>query len=314
MISGNSRLSDKAQTRIDTLLTQADTLFSYGWLRQSMFDELKKSVNHKSGYSHFCSRLQEGKDLMFITEYFLSYRSTLQSIIDECENPYGDEDVVVGLAKERAALIEEYAMLPLSREWDRIRKTYIESWRPFARRRDYRSVSALSELRELLHIVDRISIITDILNRREGCYGLNLNYNNYNRYVRTGDNEHEQLTRLQLKILVTKAVDMCRTYFWANTSMAVLFAILKEDYAIEDNASEFERFMQEVLKGLEPTLDYGCPQNTIASAKQSGEYLKYPISQWQMYTNDTRVFRLLNELRIQMEKAMAELKEENTEI
>jgi hypothetical protein len=33
-----------------------------------------------------------------------------------------------------------------------------------------------------------------------------------------------------------------------------------------------------------------------------------------MYTNETRVFRLLSELRLQLEKAEAEIKEKNTKI
>ena len=36
----NNRYSDMAQKRLDTLLSQADTLFSYGWMREAMFEEL----------------------------------------------------------------------------------------------------------------------------------------------------------------------------------------------------------------------------------------------------------------------------------
>ena len=309
-----SKLSDKGQDRLETLLSQADTLFSYGWMREAMFIELRNNISHKKGYSHFCSRLQEEKELMFITEYFISYRSNLQSIIDECMNPYEDEDVVVGLAKERMTLIGEYASKPLSREWDRVRITFEDSWKAFARRRDFKSESSLMELRNFLHLVDKISLITDILNKHEGSYGLNLNYASYNRYRLKKEEKKQKMPRHKLKQMLIKALDMCRGFLWANTSMGVVFAVCKEDYGFEDNASDFERFMQEVLNGIKIPLDYGCPQNTIASARQSGEYLKHPISQWQMYTNETRVFRLLSELRLHLEKAEAEIKEKNTVI
>ena len=300
------KLSDRSQERINTRVSQADTLFSYGWLRKAMFEELRTSVNNKNGYAHFSTCLQEEKDLRFITEYFISYRSTLQAIKDECENPFVDEDVVVGLAKERANLIVEYAALTLSREWDRVKRTFDDSWRAFARRRNYESEAELKELRAFLHIVDKISLISDILNKHEGCYGLNLNYALYKRYAK-GLDEKKKLSRLELKKILIKAIEMCRDYFWANTSMAVVFALCKEEYGFDDNASEFERFMQEVLKGLDTPLDFGCPPNTIASARQSGEYLKHPIAQWQMFTNDTRIFRLLSELRLNLEKAEAEI-------
>ena len=105
-----------------------------------------------------------------------------------------------------------------------------------------------------------------------------------------------------------RTIDACREFFWANTAMAVVFAICKEDYAFEDNASDFERFMQDVLQDLEPALDYGCPMNTIASARQSGEYLKHPISSWAGFcSDDSRPMRLLTNLRIQLDRFKQEI-------
>jgi hypothetical protein len=110
------------------------------------------------------------------------------------------------------------------------------------------------------------------------------------------------MSRQELKQLLVRAVDACREYFWANTSMAVVQAVCKEDYHFGDNASEFERFMQEVLQELETPLDYSCPANTIASARQSGEYLKHPISEWVGYCAiDSRPMVLLRNLRTQLD-------------
>lgn len=275
----DNRFSNMAQRRLDSLLSQADTNFDYSWMRQAMFKELRRSVNDKNGYTLFTNRLHDDKDMQFIVEYFMSYKSSLGDIIDECQNPYEDEDVVVGLAKEREQLIEAYAKENLSREWDKVSVVFPDSWRAFAHRRNYASEDDLKALRRFLRLVDRISIITDILNNREQCYGLKLNYTYYKRYARETDTDGEPMSREELKQLLLKAIDECRAYFWANTSMGVVFSVCKEDYDFEDNASEFERFMQDVLKDLPLPLDYGCPQNTIVSARQSGEYLKFPISQ-----------------------------------
>lgn len=299
----NNRYSDRAQQRIDNLLSHADTNFWYTWLRNELFKELRKSVNNKDGYRNFSNRLQNEKEMQFIIEYFMSYKSTLAEVMDMCENPFIDEDVVVGLAKEREELIMEYEKDILSREWDRVSQVFPESWRSFARRRQYGNDEALKKLRSFLRLVDKISIITDILNKREGCYGLNLNYLYYNRYTLGKDDEENKMSRQELKKLLIVAIDKCSDFFWANTAMAVVFAICKEDYGFEDNASEFERFMQEVLKELKTPLSYGCPHNTIASAKQSGEYLKYPINLWQQHNADLRALRLLTELRVELGKA-----------
>jgi hypothetical protein len=60
--------------------------------------------------------------------------------------------------------------------------------------------------------------------------------------------------------------------------------------------------MQEVLLELETPLNYGCPANTIASARQSGEYLKHPISEWAGYCAfDSRPMVLLRKLRTQLD-------------
>lgn len=304
----DNRFSNMAQRRLDSLLSQADTNFDYSWMRQAMFKELRRSVNDKNGYTLFTNRLHDDKDMQFIVEYFMSYKSSLGDIIDECQNPYEDEDVVVGLAKEREQLIEAYAKENLSREWDKVNAVFPDSWRAFAHRRNYASEDDLKTLRRFLRLVDRISIITDILNNREQCYGLKLNYTYYKRYARETDTDGEPMSREDLKQLLLKAIDECRAYFWANTSMGVVFSVCKEDYDFEDNASEFERFMQDVLKDLPLPLDYGCPQNTIASAKQSGEYLKFPISQWHLHKVDKKALALLDNLRTSLRTAASESK------
>lgn len=304
----DNRFSNMAQRRLDSLLSQADTNFDYSWMRQAMFKELRRSVNDKNGYTLFTNRLHDDKDMQFIVEYFMSYKSSLGDIIDECQNPYEDEDVVVGLAKEREQLIEAYAKENLSREWDKVSVVFPDSWRAFAHRRNYNSEDDLKALRRFLRLVDRISIITDILNNREQCYGLKLKYIYYKRYAHAMDTEGDPMSRKDLKKLLLKAIDECRAYFWANTSMGVVFSVCKEDCGFEDNASEFERFMQDVLKDLKVPLDYGCPQNTIASARQSGEYLKFPISQWHLHKVDKKALALLDNLRTSLRTAASESK------
>lgn len=305
MMMDNTRRSDIGQGRIDALISQADSLFDYQWMRKAMFAELHRNVNVRGGYPQFCEQMQEQKELMFITEYFLSYRSQLPSIADECANPYEDEDIVTGLVKEREMLIKTYAALPLSLEWNRIRAAFPDSWRAFARRFDMSNEKKIIELRELLRLVDKISLISDILNKREGCYGITLDYSIYNKNAREAG---EPMSRQKLKQLLLKAIDACRAFFWANSSMGVLFAICKEDYGFEDNASDFERFIQDVLQDLDPALEYGCPMNTIASARQSNEYLKHPISSWASYCKkNQQPLRLLTHLRTQLDRFKQEI-------
>ena len=132
MIEQYNRLSGKSQQRIEALLSRADNLFCHQWLRKAMFDELRKQVVHKGGYPHFSEQLQEHREMMLITEYFMSYRSTLPSIQDEYLNPYEDVDPIMALVEERKQLINDYAKLPLSHDWDRVKEAFPDSWRAFA--------------------------------------------------------------------------------------------------------------------------------------------------------------------------------------
>ena len=310
MMEQYNRLSGKSQQRIEALQSRADNLFCHQWLRKAMFDELRKQVVHKGGYPHFSEQMQEHREMMLISEYFMSYRSTLPGILDEYQNPYEDQDPSIALVEERKQLIDDYAKLPLSHDWDRIKEAFPDSWRAFARRLDFRNEHSLAALRQLLQIVDRISLITDILNKREGGHGITLRCADYQKHMEVYADK--EMTRDELKQLLIKAIDACREYFWANTSMAVVQAICKEDYHFGDNTSEFERFMQEVLKGLKTPLNYSCPANTIASARQSGEYLKHPISEWAAYcTVESRPMVLLKNLRTQLERFSTEKHAEN---
>jgi hypothetical protein len=304
----NNRFSDVLQQRINTLLSQADFIFAYQWLREKLHLELRNCLNNKGGYTYFTNRLHNEKEMLFVFEYFMSYKSTLDEIIDECQNPYVDEDVAVGLAKEREQLIIIYAQHPLSLQWSRVSSVFPDSWRAFAKRCKFDNEESLKDLRSFLRLVDKISLISDILNNREHRYGLEVNTSLYKRYVRGKDEQSDKTSREELKKLLIIAIDRCRGYFWANTSMGVVFSVCKEDYGFEDNASDFERFMQDVLAGLDQPLDYNCPSNTIASAKQSGKYLKYPISQWHIYQADDRAFSLLNKLREELSIAAKEQK------
>ena len=138
MIEQYNRLSGKSQQRIEALLSRADNLFCHQWLRKAMFNELKKHVMDRGGYPHFSEQLQEHREMMLITEYFMSYRSTLPSILDEYMNPYGDKDPIMALVEERELLINDYAKLPLSHVWDIVKEAFPDSWRTFARRLDFR--------------------------------------------------------------------------------------------------------------------------------------------------------------------------------
>ena len=79
---------------------------------------------------------------------------------------------------------------------------------------------------------------------------------------------HEELAR---------AVEATQSFFWAQSSWAVVYCVCREHLGIADNMSEFEKCVQ----GLTFTKKvYECPTGTIQKALANNEYMRYPLHRW----------------------------------
>lgn len=76
---------------------------------------------------------------------------------------------------------------------------------------------------------------------------------------------------------LVRAVESAQSYFWAQSSWAVVFCVCRDHFGIPDNMSEFEKFVQ----GLTFTKDvYKCPTGTIQKSIANNDYMRYPIHRW----------------------------------
>ena len=79
---------------------------------------------------------------------------------------------------------------------------------------------------------------------------------------------HEELAR---------AVESVQSYFWAQSSWAVVYCVCRDHLGMKDNMSEFEKLVQ----GLTFTKNvYKCPAGTIQKAIANNDYMRYPIHRW----------------------------------
>ena len=88
---------------------------------------------------------------------------------------------------------------------------------------------------------------------------------------------------------LARAVESVQSYFWAQSSWAVVYCVCRDHLGMKDNMSEFEKLVQ----GLTFTKDvYKCPAGTIQKAITNNDYMRYPLYRWP----EGRASRLATEL------------------
>ena len=110
------------------------------------------------------------------------------------------------------------------------------------------------------------------------------------------ERQQKQATPEQL----ARAIEQCQKFFWGNSAYAVLFCLLRDEYDMPDNQTQFET-MVEQLPYSHPR-DYTCPPGTISSAFNRMPIYKTHISRWEVQNPLPRVLTLLFELRNGIER------------
>ena len=110
------------------------------------------------------------------------------------------------------------------------------------------------------------------------------------------EGQKKQVTPEQL----ARAIEQCQKFFWGNSAYAVLFCLLRDEYDMPDNQTQFET-MVEQLPYSHPR-DYTCPPGTISSAFNRMPIYKTHVSRWKAQNLLPRVLTLLSELRNGIER------------
>jgi len=105
------------------------------------------------------------------------------------------------------------------------------------------------------------------------------------------ERQQKQATPEQL----ARAIEQCQKYFGGNSAYAVLFCLLRDEYDMPDNQTQFET-MVEQLPYSHPR-DYTCPPGTISSAFSNTPLYRIHVSRWETQKPLPRVLTLLSELR-----------------
>jgi hypothetical protein len=93
---------------------------------------------------------------------------------------------------------------------------------------------------------------------------------------------------------VIKAAEECQSYFWAQSSWAIVYCVCRDHLEMEMSMSEFERRVADYpLKKS----SYECPAGTVRKAFSNNDYMYSPISRWPEGRNKALAEALIEKLR-----------------
>ena len=76
---------------------------------------------------------------------------------------------------------------------------------------------------------------------------------------------------------LARAVEAVQSFFWAQSSWAVVYCVWRDHLRMGDNMSEFER----MVAGLPFTKKVvECPEGTVRKAVMRNEFMNYPLHRW----------------------------------
>ena len=108
--------------------------------------------------------------------------------------------------------------------------------------------------------------------------------------------QHAKTERTVSAGTVTRALRECKAYVWGNAAYAVVFCICRERYGWQDNASLFERTLEQQGVSL--------PEGTLNNALSRNSYLRLPMDKWEASGAMERVVRLRDEFIAQVERLL----------
>ena len=206
--------------RIDRLVENADRLFSLGGVRVHCQKAL--SLSHEnmrpSPFSDWGAHHSDNNEYLFAWHLTMTYRSTLNDIIQWASGSK-NEFLFSEVREERDHIIEEFARMKIASRWYQMNDDDV-TWRVFSRNIPFNQSDRVGEVNEFFELLDRISILTDILTGHAKEYGLEVDFSKSQQEMPEGQNNADLVERL-------------RTIFYNNEENVRLF--LKEIDGMQPN-------------------------------------------------------------------------------
>ena len=189
--------SPVVRDRINRLIREADRLFSIGSVRKRCQQAMIAFFDGKqpSQFANWGTQLYEDREFRFALSLSLSYKSTMNEIVQWVKGCIGDY-LVVEIQEERARWIEEFARMKIASRWYQMKDDDV-AWRVFSRNIPFNQSDRIGEVNEFFGLLDRISILTDILTGHAKEYGLEVDFTELQQDTPEGQDNADLVERLK---------------------------------------------------------------------------------------------------------------------
>lgn len=100
--------------------------------------------------------------------------------------------------------------------------------------------------------------------------------------------------------VLSRAISDVQSFFWGNSSYAVVFCVCRDCFDYPNNMSQFERVIASLSYQVSPK--YLCSEGTISNTLNDNPYMKLPVSKWETNGAKERVLTLRDEFLKAVEK------------
>ena len=97
---------------------------------------------------------------------------------------------------------------------------------------------------------------------------------------------------------LARAIEAVQSFFWAQSSWAVVYCVCRDHLEMTNNMSEFER-MVEALPFTKHVVE--CPEGTIRRAISNNDYMSRAIHRWPEGRARLLAEKLISEMKNEME-------------
>ena len=272
-------ISPFLQARVDRLLNNADRLFALGHIREQCQQELIAfyMAQQPSPYANWGEQLSNDAVLCFAQTLTLTYLSTKNEKV-QWANGCTDEYLLDEVMEWRNNLIEDFAQKKISSRWYQMKDDNLW-WRKYAYNIPFNDADREGEIKTFFIILDKICILTDILQGHAEEYGIDVDYSNC-----ISSQEDETVVK---ETLTSNRQDIYNQ---------LLALIDKGDWKYDDIAGSVKQMLQTILGlGKTPLSGNEVKQSeTLWRLLENGRGDRVKIV-WQNmvgYLDDKKLFRL----------------------
>ena len=167
-------LSSRKQEKYKKLVTEADSIFLIGWLR----DRLREP-----------GQIRGDQERLFAEALCRPYPNILSEMKGLLDNPFRELNVFEELEDLRAGLIWDFVQMKIGSTWYLVKEEDDESWRAFVHRVPFVDELRRDEIEKFFQTLYQICMITDILAGHASEHGLAVD--------ETLRKEHEALRKMK---------------------------------------------------------------------------------------------------------------------